>query len=126
MSMYSLIEDARAKALEAANCWHETEEAKALLEKIDAFERSSDRWYGECPQAAEAFKEAADEVESDLDTLRSKAVDGAADTYSDDRRSEEWLDAWDAADEDAPPVKQVIQEARRGHAGDDYLQRLAA
>lgn len=124
--MYSLIEDERMKAMEAANCWHETPEAKALLEKIDAYERSSDRWCGDCPQAAEAFKEAAAEVESELDDLRDKAVDTAADTYSNDRRSDEWLDARDAADSDAPPVEQAIREARRNHAGDGIFERLAA
>lgn len=126
MGMYSLIEADRAKALDAANCWHETDEAKALLEKIDAFERESDRWYGECPEAARAFKEAADEIESELDELRRNAIDAAADTYSADRQSDEWLDAWDAAESKAPPVEQAIQVARRNHAGDGYLGMLAA
>lgn len=126
MGMYSLIEDERMKALEAANCWHERPEAQALLEKVDAFVRASDRWSGELPEAAQAFSEAASDIESELDDLRSAAVDAAADTYSNDRRSDEWLDAWDEADEDAPPVKQVIRDAQRRHAGDGYLERFAA
>lgn len=126
MGMYSLIEDARMKALEAANCWHETLEAQMLLERADALERSSDRWHGECPEASRAFAEAAQEALDELDDLRREAVDRAADTYSTDRNSDEWLDAWSAADEDAPPVSQIMQEARKRHAGDGYLERFAA
>jgi hypothetical protein len=126
MGMYSLIEDARTKAMEAANCWHETPEAQALLEKIDAFERASDRWAGELPEAARAFAEGASDAEGELDDLRRDAIDTAADTYSSDRRSDEWLDAWDAADSDAPSVLQVVGQARRRGAGDGYLERFAA
>lgn len=118
MGMYSLIEDERAKAMDAANCWHQTEAAKALLARVDALERQSDRWFGEVPNAAEAFRDAATDAESELDNLRCDAVNAAADTYSDDRRSDEWLDAWTAADDDAPPLRQVLDEARLAHAGD--------
>jgi hypothetical protein len=124
MGMYSLIEDARMKAKDAADNWHTTPEAQALLAKIDAFERESDRWYGESREIARAFKEARDEAESDLDTLRSNALDAAARTYG-DKFSGEWFDAYDIADEDAPTVAEVIEEARRDHAGDEYL-RIAA
>ncbi len=126
MGMYSLIEDGRAKALEAANCWHQTTKAKALLEQIDAFERSSDRWYGVLDEAAKAFKEGAEEATDELDDLRREAIGAVADTCSDDRQSDEWLDAWDAADSDAPPVSQAIAEARRNHAGDGYFEAFAA
>lgn len=126
MGMYSLIEDARMKALEAANCWHETPEAQTLLERIDAYERSSDRWYGECPEASKAFMESAEEARDELDNLRRDAVDKAADTYSSDRDTAAWMDAWDAAESDAPAVDQVIQDARKRHAGDGYLERFAA
>jgi hypothetical protein len=126
MGMYALIEDARTEALDAANCWHETAEAKALLAKVDAFERLSDHWYSEAPEAARGFKEAAEEAESALDDLRDKAIDAAANTYSDDRRSDEWLDAWEAADNDAPPVKQILAQARRNRVGNSYLERFAA
>jgi hypothetical protein len=112
--------------MEAANCWHETPEAQSILEKIDAFERASDRWAGELPEAARAFAEGASEAEDELDDLRSNAVDAAADTYSSDRRSDEWLDAWAAVDEDAPSVRQVVDIARRTGAGDGYLESFAA
>lgn len=126
MGMYALIEDEHMKALEAANSWHQTLEAQALLEKIDAFERESDRWCGELPDVAKAFKEAADDAEGELEMLRSNAVNAAADTYSTDRQSDEWQDAWEAADEDAPPASQAIQSARRNHVGNSYLEMLAA
>ncbi len=113
-------EDARGQAL---NRWHETPEAKSLLGKIDAFERCSDHWIGECPQAATAFRDAAADHEAELDELRRCAVDAAADTYSNKRHTDEWLEAWDAADSDAPPVEQAIREARRAYALHDRQQR---
>lgn len=124
MSALATIAEPRAVAFEAANCWHESMEAQALLEKIDAFERSADRWCGELPEAARAFMDGASDAESELDQLRSEAVNAAADTFSDDRRSDAWLDAWEDADADAPPLEQVIQDARRRHAGDGYLEVL--
>lgn len=117
---------APAEATSAANCWHETMEAMALLERIDAYERSADRWYSDCPEASKAFTELAEEIEQELDDLRSEAVDRAADACAGDRSSDEWLDAWQAADIYAPPVRQVVQEARRRGAGDGYLEMCAA
>jgi hypothetical protein len=125
MSVFTLIEDARSKALAAANCWYETPEAKALIAKVDAYERLADRWFCECNGVSIAFTEAATEAEDALDDLRRAAVDAAADTYG-ERNSDEWFEAWDAADDEAPPVRQVIQAARRSHAGDGYLEALAA
>jgi hypothetical protein len=123
--MYALIEDARMAAMSAAEHWHETLEAKLLLGKIDAFERSSDRWYGECQEASKAFSESAQEARDELDDLRREAIDRAADTYG-DRRSDEWLDAWGVADEEVPTLEEVIQAARRRGDGDGYFERFAA
>lgn len=102
------------------NCWHETPEAKALLEKVDAFERLSDHW-ADVPEAARGFGDAAQEAENELDALRYDAVDAAANAQSSVRDSDEWRDAWEEADSDAPPVEQAMREARRAHAGDEFL-----
>lgn len=129
MGMYALIEDARTAALDAANCWHESDEAKALLAKLDGLERCADSWLCEENGVATAFTEAAKDAEDELEQLRYDAVNAAADAITgtiDDRLSDDWLAAWDEADTDAPPVKQIVQQARRNHAGDEYLRRFAA
>jgi hypothetical protein len=125
MGMYSLIEDARMKAKDAADNWHTTPEAQALLAKIDAYERQSDHWYGECRLVAGAFLDAVNELKSQIEDMRDRAVEAAADTYG-DRRDDEWHEAWAIADDDAPTVAEAIQSARRTHAGDSYLESLAA
>lgn len=124
--IHALIEDAQRTALEAANCWHETDEARELLAKIDAFERLSDRWYGECEEAAKGFTEAASDAEAALEDMRDEVVRRAATAMSGKSRGDDYEDAWVAADDDAPAVKQLVQSARRAHAGDDYLRRFGA
>lgn len=130
MSMYSLIEDAQNKALELANCWHETDEARELIAKVDAFEVLADRWYGECQLAAKGFTEAAQEIADQLDGLRDQAVIASAEALSGRAQylgpEDNYDDAWMRADDEAPSVKYVIQSARRAHAGDNYLQQIAA
>lgn len=126
MGMYSLIEDAQTKALEAANCWAETDEARELIAKIEAFEVLSDRWCGECPQAAEGFMQAAREAEDALEDMRAEMVVKAATLLARDTDDLTYDYAWEAADEDAPPVKQILNAARRDHAGNGYLERFAA
>jgi hypothetical protein len=127
MGMYALIEDARMAALDAANRWNETEPARELLAKIDALETLSDRWYGECPQAARGFTEAAQEADDALATMRSEAVIDAAEALCGHAGpSDAYDDAWEEADNEAPAVEQVIQSARLTHAGDDYLRRFGS
>jgi hypothetical protein len=126
MGMSALVLDEQAKALDAANCWHECDEARELLAKIDAFEILSDRWCGECSQAAKGFTEAAREAEDALDDMRGEIVCRVARALSGEGRGDAYEDAWVAADDDASPVKQLVQSARRAHAGDDYLRRFAA
>jgi len=108
----------------AALYWQETDAAKSLLRKIDAFEHYSDQFIGWCPEAARGFAEAAQAAESELDDLRRKSVNAVADDLSKDRKSEGWLDAWAEADDDAPSLEDVIRQARRTRAGDAYLERF--
>jgi hypothetical protein len=126
--MYPLIEDARYALLDAAMQWAESHEARALLERIDAYERSSDRWYGELPDASRYFNEAAEEARGELDELRREAIDKALrgdplfHTWDDD----ECGDHWCALDDELPSCEEVIQQARKRGAGDGYLERFVA
>jgi hypothetical protein len=126
MGMYALIEDAQTKALDAANCWHECDDARALVAKVDAFETLSDRWCGECPQAAEGFLEAARDAEDALDDMRGEIVCTLARDLAGDGTGDAYDDAWEALDNDAPSVSQILDSARRYHAGDSYLERISA
>jgi len=123
MSMYALIED----AVTAARNWHEKPEALRLLAELDAAERSSDAYMGRgWDNVAESFASHAAECECELEQLRSDAIDALADATGASRDSDEWLDAWDAADEQELPVKEAIQRARRDHAGDALFEQLDA
>jgi hypothetical protein len=126
MGMHALIEDTRLKAMEAARCWEETDQAKTLLEKVDAYERLSDRFSGEVSEAAAAFCHAASEAQDELDRLRGDALNSYADLCSDDRQSEEWFMAWEDADAEAISTKRIVARARRAHAGDTYIEGLRA
>jgi hypothetical protein len=123
MGMYALIENARTEAMDAANCWYESDEAMAILEKIDAYERLADLWYSECPLAASGFTEAARDAEYELECLRDAALAKVADAYS-ERGCDAWDEARDAADEDAPPLKQILAQGRRNYVGNAYLERF--
>ena len=129
MNMYSMIEDARNQALEKANEWADCEEARELLAKIDAYVTLSDRWYGEVPGVAKAFSEAALDAEDALENMRSEIVFKCAEEICGHRdygtpEDDGYDAAWEAADEDAPTVKQLINQALHYHAGDEYLRRF--
>ena len=124
MGMYALIEDARTSAWEAALNWEQSEQAKELLAKADAMITLSDRWCGEVPDAAKAFSEAVEEAEDALDDLRRNAVNAYADACSNDRDSDEWIEAECEAENIADTVKECVRRACRTHAGDEYLRRF--
>jgi hypothetical protein len=126
MGMYSLIEDARTKALDAANCWHECDEARELAAKVDAFERLSDRYYSQCQPASRGFMEGAREAEDALEDMRGEIICTLAREVAGDGVGDAYEEAWEALDNDAPPVSQLLTAARRRNAGDVYLGRSVA
>lgn len=105
--------------------WHETERARELLAELDACERSSDHWYGK-GGIARAFSERCEEIESELDDLRSESVIAFANAVSPDRTSDAWLDAEEDADSEAVPVAWACQQARISRMGDALIERAAA
>lgn len=123
MTMYSLIEDACRAAIE----WESSAKAVALLSELDAAEREADRYSGKgWSGVAEAFTEHARECEDELDSLRSESMKTAAKLQCQEpEHSDEWLDALDAADEQAVTVKQAIDRARRLHFGDALMDEAA-
>lgn len=107
--------------------WTETPEAKELLAELDAAERSSDCYSGwGWSNVSRSFAERCDEIELELNDLRSDAVNALADAASDDRDSDAWLDAWEEADNDAEGVSDACQRARRLHLGDGLMEQAAA
>jgi hypothetical protein len=105
--------------------WAETEAALALLAELDACERSSDHWYGK-GEIARAFTERCQEIESELDDLRSEAVNAFADASGHERWTELWDEAWAEADAEAETVSSACQCARRNHMGDHLIEQAAA
>lgn len=107
--------------------WAESDKAKALLGELDAAERASDCYAGwGWSDVSRSFGARCDEIESELDDLRSEAVNAFADAASEDRASDAWLDAWEESDNEAESVKDACQRARRLHMGDGLLRLAAA
>lgn len=116
MNMHSLIADQTAAAIN----WEASDKAIALLRDLDAAERQSDRYTGlGWTVVAQAFAEHARECECQLDNLRSEAMDTAARLESGSPKgTDEWWDAFDAADDQAVTVAQAADRARRLRFGD--------
>lgn len=110
-------------APDAPQSWEDAPEALALLAKIDAFERASDYWSYDCPEAAKAFGEAADDAECALDNLRCDALhDVMTASCNEPYGSEAYFLTQEAADETLTTVQDAIQSARRNQHGSDILR----
>lgn len=106
--------------------WENSERALELLTELDAVERESDFCSGQgWSDAARAHCDRAQEIEFELDQLRSEAVDAYAGTFG-ERESDPWWDATEEADGEATTVKAACDFARRQHFGDKILLGQAA
>jgi hypothetical protein len=109
----------------AVNEWYETDRAQELLAQIDAAERMADHWH-EWRDVAKAFTEQADDLQGDLDNLRCDAIHDAMSAYGCPYGSEEYYQIHDEVEADAPPVEQVVNDARGRSLGDEFLKWRAA
>ncbi len=104
--------------------WDRTPQALALLAKVDAFERMSDAWSFDCPEAAKGFSEAADDLEGWLDNLRCDALHDAMKGCSAPYASDAYFEQQDEADEALPTVQDAIKRARTLKLGDTILRNF--
>ena len=124
MNIPTAIDRMNAKR-DAVNDWFSNDRARELLAQIDAAERMADHW-DDWPEVAKAFTERADDLEGELDNIRCDAVSDAMTALGHPYASEAWDEAWDMIDSDAPPVSQVLRDARSRRLGDDFLKWRAA
>jgi len=117
-------DDQRQGDLDAINSWAFGERARQLLAEMDAAERMADRWY-QWGDVSRAFSNHAADIESELDNLRHDVIEPFANASGFPIYSEEWWEANELAESEAPPVDQVMKDARRLRMGDSILEQAA-